>query len=177
MNRPILKIPISVYILDDLSEALSSNRTAEELEEVYGRVNEIWAPAGIEFELQGIHRVELPSSLLEDISNGEFNSFFQTIETQNIFPDPGLINGFYTRSIGGPNGINPGGYRIFLVMDEPSVHDERVTSHEIGHILGLHHTLTEQDRLIYPGTNGIRLTEEEIIVTRYVTEGILDRVR
>ena len=115
--------------------------------------------------------------ILADIARGDFASFFRTIESQNIFPDPGLINGFYASDLGGPNGINPGGYRLFFVTGEPSVHDERVTAHEIGHILGQHHTLEEQDRLIYPGTNGMRLTEEEIIVSRYVAQGLLDRVR
>ena len=62
-------------------------------------------------------------------------------------------------------------------MDTPSVLDERVTSHEIGHILGLHHVLDDQDRLLFSGTNGMNLSEEEIIVARYAADGLLKRVR
>ena len=62
-------------------------------------------------------------------------------------------------------------------MDTPSVYDERVTSHEIGHILGLHHVLDDAGRLLYSGTNGMSLTEEEQAVARYAAEGLLAGVR
>jgi hypothetical protein len=44
-------------------------------------------------------------------------------------------------------------------------------------MLGLHHALDDEDRLLYSGTNGMTLTEEEIIVARYVAQGVLDGVR
>ena len=66
---------------------------------------------------------------------------------------------------------------MFFVTDTPSVHHERVTSHEIGHILGLHHTLDDSGRLMFPGTNGMELTVEEITVARYVAQGLLAGVR
>lgn len=87
------------------------------------------------------------------------------------------IVGFYVRDLGGPNGINPANSNTFFVMDTPSVHDERVTSHEIGHILGLHHVLDDAGRLMYSGTNGTALSDEEQAVARYSAKGILDRVR
>ena len=62
-------------------------------------------------------------------------------------------------------------------MDAPSVHDERVTSHEIGHILALHHVLDDPGRLMFSGTNGTALSEEEVIVARYAADGLLKRVR
>lgn len=67
--------------------------------------------------------------------------------------DPSLINAFYARDIGGPNGITPFGSRVLFVMDSPSVLNERVTSHEIGHILALHHVLNDADHLMFSGTN------------------------
>ncbi len=92
-------------------------------------------------------------------------------------PEPTLLNGFYAQNIGGPNGIVPSRGRVFFVTDEPSVHDERVSAHEIGHILGLHHTLLDEGRLMFPGTNGMNLTNEEIVVARYGAQGSLDRLR
>jgi len=59
-------------------------------------------------------------------------------------PDSSLISGFYTKEIGGTNGITPLGTGWYLVMDEPSVFDRRVSSHEVGHILGLRHTLNDR---------------------------------
>ena len=78
---------------------------------------------------------------------------------------------------GGTNGIAPFGARAFFVTDQPSVHSDRVSSHEIGHILGLYHTLADENRLMFPGTNGMLLTEEEIIVARYAAKGLLAGLR
>jgi hypothetical protein len=67
--------------------------------------------------------------------------------------------------------------RVFFVVDEPSVNDRRVSSHKIGHILGLHHELFDQNRLMYSGTNGELLTDIEQAVARYGAQGIVDGVR
>ncbi len=58
-------------------------------------------------------------------------------------------------------------------MDTPSVLDRRVSSHEVGHILGLRHTLSDSGRLLYPGTNGMRLSREEAGVARYVARKLI----
>ena len=92
-------------------------------------------------------------------------------------PDPGALIGFYVPDAGGANGFAPLALRTFFVSDVSTVHDERVSSHEIGHILGLHHALEDQDRLMFSGTNGMTLTADEIAVARYVAQGLLDGVR
>jgi hypothetical protein len=175
-RAPII-LSISVYIVDESSGELSSGRSAGELETIFDRANEIWAPAGITLEVQTIQRIILPSEVVQAISEGDFSPFFDGAGRDFAIPEPSVINAFYGREIGGPNGIVPFGSRLFFVADEPSVHHERVTSHEIGHILGLHHTLEDEGRLMFPGTNGMNLTEEEIVVARYVVQGMLDRVR
>lgn len=149
----------------------------EEIAAIYERANGIWAPAGIQFDVQTIQRIDVPTIYLEALAVGDYRPFFNAAGEEVSIPDPSLINGFYARSIGGPNGFTPFGSQVFFVMDEPSVHDERVTSHETGHILGLHHTIEDTDRLLYPGTNGETLTAEEITVARYVAQGLLDGVR
>ena len=170
-------LPISVYILDDTGDQFSSERTAAQLEAVYVKVNEIWAQAGIIIEVQTISRVAVQADRLQAIAAGDFRGFFQGAGTAFDLPEPSLLNGFYARQIGGPNGINPFGSRVFFVMDKPSVYSERVTSHEIGHILGLHHNLDDQNRLMFSGTNGMTLSAEEITVARYAAQGLLDGVR
>ena len=57
------------------------------------------------------------------------------------------------------------------------VFDRRVSSHEVGHILGLHHVLRDPDRLLFSGTNGMTLTEDEATVARYFAKGIIQGVR
>lgn len=175
--RQTITIPISVYILDDEREELSSTRTVEQLEQVYDKANQIWAQANIVLDVQTIQRVTVPPSYLQSIAAREFRQFFAGAGTEFDIPNPSLLNGFYARNIGGPNGLTPLGTRVFFVTDTPSVHHERVTSHEVGHILGLHHTLDDSGRLMYPGTNGIELTVEEITVARYVAQGLLAGVR
>ena len=173
---PIL-LPISIYILDDEAGEYASARTVEEVETILANASQIWSQAGIELDVQSVQRLTVPASALEGMGRGEFSDFFRTAGVDFSIPDLALINGSYVQSIGGPNGIAPSGTRTFFVMDEPSVHDERVTAHEIGHILGLHHTLDDRNRLLYPGTNGMSLTEEEGVVARYVAQGLLAGVR
>ena len=79
--------------------------------------------------------------------------------------------------MGGPNGINPFRSRSFFVIDEPTVFDRRVSSHEVGHILGLRHASGDPERLLFSGTNGMTLTENEATVAQYFAQGIIQSVR
>ena len=145
--------------------------------EIYDRVNGIWEPAAIEIDVQNIQTISLPFPVLRAIAAGDFQPFVEAAGREFDIPDASLLNGFYAQSIGGRNGIVPGNGRFFFVTDQPNVHHERVTAHEIGHILGFHHTLGDSGRLMFPGANGMGLTDEESTVARYVASGPLNRVR
>lgn len=177
-SEPIV-ISLSLFIVDEgggeADSDLSSQRDITAVEQIVQRIQSIWAPAGIEFAVTTIDRVDASADSLSDLRRGDTSGFLDGLYSGVIAPsEVGAINGFYVRSIGTINGIAPFGSRVFFVTDEPSVHDERVSSHEIGHILGLHHAIDDSDRLMFSGTNGMDLVEAEIQVARYNAEGIAD---
>jgi hypothetical protein len=175
-------LPLSLYIVDEAGASptseLSSRRDDESLAQVLERMRGIWAQAGIELALDTIARIEAPADALSALGRGDTTAFLNGLIDGTIeVPNPGIVNGFYVRSLGRINGIAPGGSRLFFVTDEPSVHDERVSSHEIGHILGLHHQISANDRLMFSGTNGMELANDEVATARYVAQGIIDGLR
>jgi hypothetical protein len=162
---PYISLPISVYILDDRNGELSSTRTNEKLIEVFDKANQIWSQAGIKFEIKYIGRIVLPSNILKELTNGNYNPFLTGVDREFQISNPSLLNAFYTSSIGQVNGIAARS-NMFFVTDFPSVRHERVTAHEIGHLLGLGHAHRDTARLMYSGTNGTILTKEEIKTAR-----------
>ena len=179
--RQVISLSISLYLLvDEKGEPdpeISTHRTEKDLREILAGMNDIWSQAGIRLKLQTIDSVEVPEAILQGMLAGNLGPFFRELDDGIIIRQPATINGFYIRSLGGPNGINPFRSRTFFVIDEPSVFDRRVSSHEVGHILGLLHVSGEPGRLLFSGTNGMALTENEATVARYFAQGIIEGVR
>ena len=173
----LIILPLSLYILDDAGGKMTSGRDEAELRQIIEGANEIWGQANIRLEIQTIQRLTVPDEVMQQVAARNFGPFFAAANRDLEIENPSLLNGFYAKEIGGVNGVTPANTRTFFVTDQPTVHDERVTSHEIGHILGLHHVLTDPNRLLFSGTNGMELSPEEIVVARYNAQGILDGLR
>lgn len=174
-------MPISIYLLvDDIDSPnpdISTNRTEDDLRIILDDMNIIWSQANIELSLSYVGYVEVSTEILEDIIAGEFTSFFTAVNDGTLeLPNISQLNGFYAKDIGGPNGITLSS-QVYFVNDTPTVNDERVSSHEVGHMFGLHHDLVNPGHLMYSGTNGTALTEEEIVVSRYFAQGFLQNLR
>lgn len=174
-------ISVSLYVVqadEGPASPSSSGRTTAELEDIFTRMQAIWDRAGIDLTLATTRTITAPASVLRDLAAGDTSSFFDAAGAGTIaIPDAGTLLGFYVKAIGTANGLTPLGTRVFFVADDPTVNDERVSSHEIGHILGLSHTLNDATRLMYSGTNGTDLTDEESTVARYGATAILAGVR
>jgi len=174
-----IQISMSLYVVDDAGSgqesSLSSQRTLAEIEDIAAAIQAIWEQAGITLVVNTVMRIEAPTDALIALDQGETASFLNAAFAGVIaIPGAAMINGFYVRTLGTVNGVAPLGTRAFFVTDQPSVHDERVSSHEIGHILGLHHTTDDSGRLMFSGTNGMAFSEAEIGTARYTAQGIVD---
>ena len=180
-ERSEIVLGISLYLLVDDAEApsasISSQRDVDNLRRVLEGMNEIWNQAAIRLEARFIGTAVTPDRTLRGIVRGDVSRFFNASGGHSDLREPSLINGLYARRIGVVNGFVPSGTRSFFVTDNPSVHDRRVSSHEVGHILGLNHPLDDPNRLMFSGTNGMMLTEEEIVMARRAASGILGGVR
>jgi hypothetical protein len=177
-----IELPLSLYIVDEADggtrSGLSSQRDVDSLATILKDMQIIWDQAGITLITTTITRIAASTEALTSLSLGDTAAFLNDVYSgATEVPNPGAINGFYVRDLGTINGVAPFGTRVFFVADEPSVHDERVSSHEIGHILGLHHARDDSGRLMFSGTNGMELVEAEIGTARYTAEGIIDGSR
>lgn len=175
--RAEIELTVSLYLVvaEEGDADLSSQRTEDDLAEIAAGMSEIWGPSGIRFEFR-IDTIEVPQEILVDSLTSDFRSFFKQVGAAFQVPSPSLINGFYVRTLGGANGI-AAGRDTFFVIDEPTVFDRRVTSHEVGHILGLHHDFADADSLMFSGTNGMSLSDAEMVVARYFAAGMLSGAR
>ena len=177
-----VEVPIPRSVVTDADggadSPLSSTRTIDDVATIADRVAAIWREGGVVLDIQGIHEIDAPADVLLALARGDTSAFLgAAVEGRFAVPDPSVINGFYVRDAGGVNGVAPAGTRTFFVVDEPTVHDERVSSHEIGHIFGLHHETEDPDRLMYSGTNGTDITDLEAAAAVYGARGVLDGLR
>ncbi|MEE8498565.1 MAG: hypothetical protein V3S62_08515 [Acidimicrobiia bacterium] len=172
-----IHLPVSLYVVIG-DTGPSSARTPDEVAEIGARMTEIWSQAGIALDITVVGEIEVPSDVIAAVAARDGRAFLVAANQGRFeIPEPGALIGFYVPDAGGANGFAPLALRTFFVSDVSTVHDERVSSHEIGHILGLHHALDDQGRLMFSGTNGMTLAPDEIAVARYIAQGILDGVR
>ena len=176
--RDVIRVPLTLYLVseeDAAESALNSRRSTDGLEIIADELAPIWAQADVIFEPLLIREIQMPTDVVKElVLTGGFERFFAQAGRTFEVPDPGVLNGFYIREAFEFNGFTPNGSLVFFVADEPTVLDERVSSHEIGHILGLAHARSDPSRLMFSGTNGIILTDAEQQRARTTAREILD---
>ncbi|MEO8352202.1 MAG: alpha/beta fold hydrolase [Chthoniobacteraceae bacterium] len=162
--RDWLIAPVRVHLLssEDTPE-LQTTLAAADIERIFGKVNRVWAPAGIRFQTESIiHEAALPASAdAVDPHDDLFARLPPDSRNREVFHVYYVkqlgVNGFYT-----PRGIfvkDTAALReVERGIDEPI---PRVTSHELGHGLGLPHR-QNRTNLMASGTTGISLNDPEI---------------
>ncbi len=169
-ERPTITLPVRVHLLQsDKQTEFQTTLAEDDIKRIFGKVNKVWAQAGIQFELESI----APTKAEEVQPLEKYATEFQRLHA--AMPKSRLsttaINVCYIKKFT-PNGVWYAGM-VFVKdtahlnsvedgLDEPL---PRVTSHELGHVLGLPH---RQDRvnLMASGTNGFSLNDDEIKTTR-----------
>lgn len=162
-----LLAPLRVHLLTATNEpAVHTTLTSNDVTRILGKVNRVWAQAGITFYLESLR--------IEPAVNTE--GFRDTVKTNNdtllrLRPESSkgtnVFHVYYLKQFG-PNGICIRG--INFVKDTASLRpvegglDEplpRVTSHELGHALTLPHRQNVTN-LLASGMSGAWLNEAEI---------------
>lgn len=168
-----LSLSIQVFVIDEEAGGFSSSRTVEDVQSIFEQANGIWAAAGVALGPVTVVRLAVPGRLSQELAEGNIEVFVDGLRSQLQTAPHADILAFYARSIGGPNGLAAPASMMF-VIDQPTVDDERVTAHEIGHLLGLGH-VSDRSQLMASGTNGIRLTDDEIDLARRRAMELVDR--
>ena len=153
-----IEISVTAYLVSGDTK-VSTLRTRKSLEELFKNSQEIWSQAGIVLNLS-IKEIVLNRDLASAVASGSFMELYRTLPPENQ-----AFNIFYVRNLLGPNGIALAP-SVALVADITTVDDFRATAHEIGHLLGLRHTLQSKSRLMFPGANGRNLSDGEIVAAR-----------
>ena len=170
-ERPSLAVSARVHLVQsDKEPALNTTLTEADVKRIFGKVNMIWSQANIHVELESVCKATAVSdpNVKKDIGYGWVIAAMPRDNllknALNIFFVKDLTdNGFYSASTG-----------LIVVKDRakltevPGGIDEpipRVTSHEIGHALSLHH---RQDviNLMASKKSGYALNEAEIAQAR-----------
>ena len=152
-------IPVKVHIIKENSGIYSSNRDEENIRKLFENVNEIWSQADVRINIEDIVITKVEDNTIPNVMNGNTNLLTEL----NDF-DKNTFNAYFASNIG-PNGIAFIRQGSFIIADKTSVHDFRTTSHELGHLLGLVH-VSDINQLMFRGSNGMRLSEEEINLAR-----------
>jgi hypothetical protein len=164
-----LVVPVRVHLLQCKDEeALQCRLKDDDVRRVFGKANRIWNKAGLALNVESIVREDAVRP--EGFQESRLEDFKGTRPPQGL--DRGMIHVFYVHRLP-TNGVFMGRDAIFVKdtaalrevkggVDEPL---PRVTSHEIGHAMGLPH---RQDtiNLLASGTTGWSINDAEIETVR-----------
>ena len=162
-----LLVPLRVHLLLAPDEpGIQTTLTRQDVTRILGKVNCIWAQAGITFHLESLC-VELATNTAGFRADVQTSTDALLRLRPEASKSPNVFHVYYLKQFG-PNGICIGG--INFVKDTASLRtvagglDEplpRVTAHELGHTLSLPHR-QDTTNLLASGTTGGWLNAVEI---------------
>jgi Matrixin len=168
-ESPQLVIPTRIHLVHaDHDASFTTTLTTDDIQRIMKKVNFIWAPANIRFDIESIDKTEALDQKYKG-TDADYGRVLEAMPKERILKNG--INIFYVKDLT-PNGFYSKG--LIFVKDTaylakvPGGLDEpipRVSAHEIGHALGLQHR-QEVTNLMASGKNGFSLNEAEITTAR-----------
>lgn len=178
-RAPVITLPVRVHLVQSATQpAMQTTLVEADIRRIFGKVNAVWAQAGIQFEVESIGPTLALDAKPEAAGQSEFVRVKAMIPKERLSAT--ALDVCYVKEVR-PNGFYYG--EPIVVKDTASLRavpgglDEplpRVTSHEIGHALGLGHR-QETTNLMASGTTGFSLNEAEIATARAKAEERLSR--
>lgn len=175
----MLTLPVRIHLMQsDTIPAMHTTLVEADVKRILGKVNKVWAQAAIQFEIESIGPTTAVPMPPEMRLKPEFDRIHSMIPKDRLSAD--AIDICYVKEVQ-PNGFYYG--EPIVVKDTaklrevPGGLDEplpRVTSHEIGHALGLKHR-QHTTNLMQSGTTGFSLNEEEIAIARGKAKAYLNK--
>jgi hypothetical protein len=163
-----LLAPIRVHLLTAKnSAAIETTLTTIDLDRVLTKINRIWAAGGIQFYRESLVREEaIHQELGERVGKPGDLEILLELRPENTRA-PRMFHLYYIKQMSA-NGVYLG--EAMFVKNTASLREvaggideplPRVSSHELGHSLGLNHQ-TNEVQLMTRGTTGFQLQPEEI---------------
>ncbi len=171
-----ITLPVSVHLVRSAAHPrLQSSLQPPEVQGIFSEVNDIWAPAGIRFEIASIAELEALAPPPKKWFEKDRNWVKAAIPTSSFAP--GAIDVCFVGEMG-PNGFFYG--EPVVVCENPEFTKvkggaanpvARVTAHELGHVLGLQHR-QDHVNLMASGRNGVSMNGDEIKEARKKAQSI-----
>ena len=166
---PTITLPVRVHLVQSAKEPdLHTTLTEADVRRIFGKVNEVWAQAGIQFAIESIGKTSALDNAPEK-KDAKDRWVTASIPPERIKKN--ALNVCYVKRVG-PNGFWTG--KLAVVKDTAKLKEvsggldeplPRVTSHELGHALDLPHR-QDTTNLMASGTTGFSLNESEIQTAR-----------
>jgi len=169
-SLPIISLMVRVHLVQsETVPAMHTTLVEADIRRIFVKVNAVWAQAGIHFEIESIAVTQAILPIVEARVTTEFALVKSMIPKERLRQT--ALDVCYVKQLV-PNGFFY--EELIVVKDTASLKEvsggldeplPRVTSHEIGHALGLPHR-QEVTNLMASGTTGFSLNEGEIALAR-----------
>ena len=178
---PIITLPVRIHLVQsDTMPAMHTTLVESDIRRIFGKVNMVWSQAGIQFEIESIGPTKAIALKPEMETKPEFDRVHAMIPKDRLSST--ALDVCYVKQVQ-PNGFYYG--EPIVVKDTASLKEvpggldeplPRVTSHEIGHALGLKHR-EETTNLMASGKTGFLLNEAEIALAREKAQERLNKAK